>query len=426
MMWVLGFIFFFEIGDINTFSYAAPAILRQWHLSISEISVVVSGTFFGMFAGGSIGGWISDRAGRRKGLIYTTLWYSGFSLLNAFVSGRTSLLLTRLLTGVGLAAMTVVGITYVSEMFPTKSRGKYQGLILMIGFVGVPAMAYVARFLIPLAPWGWRLVFVWGSLGGVLAVFAKGLQESPRWLEKCGRTKEADEVLTRIEERVRVERGDLPLTQEPVMIRLRRRAYNDLFRPAHRRQTAVLIVAWVCQTLGMYGFMAWVPTLLVAHGFSLVNSLSWSSAMSIGSIPGPLLAAAIADRWERKWSIAAVALTMAGCGLLYGMTFRTIPIIVFGFLLAMFGPAFGSLLYTYTPEAYPTEIRNSGVGLTYAIGRLANVTGPLLVAFFYNHFGYMSVFVYIATCWVVVAITVSGFGMRTKARSLEQLSEATA
>jgi hypothetical protein len=47
--WTLGFVFFFELGDLDTFAYAAPAILKAWHLSISEISVVVSATFFGMF-----------------------------------------------------------------------------------------------------------------------------------------------------------------------------------------------------------------------------------------------------------------------------------------------------------------------------------------------------------------------------------------
>ena len=54
--WTLGFVFFFELGDLNTFAYAAPAILKAWHPSISEISVVVSATFFGMFLGATTGG----------------------------------------------------------------------------------------------------------------------------------------------------------------------------------------------------------------------------------------------------------------------------------------------------------------------------------------------------------------------------------
>jgi putative MFS transporter len=422
-MWVLAFVLFFEHGDINTFSYAAPAILSQWHLSILVISEVISSTFFGMFLGSTAGGWFSDRVGRKRALIYTTLWYSVFSLLNAFVWNPTGLFVTRLLTGVGLSAMNVVGITYISEMFPASRRGAYQGWVMMIGLLGIPATAYVARFLVPLTPWAWRLVFVWGSLGMLCVLFAWRLEESPRWFENRGLLIQAEEVLARMEERARTEHGDLPAPCKLATPRIQKRSYRDLFSPAHLRQTIVLIVAWICQTLGFYGFTAWVPTLLVARGFSLVHSLAWSSAMSIGAAPGALLAALISDRWERKWLITSVALAVAACGLPYGMAFKTAPIVVFGFLVAMFLQTFAPLLYAYTPETYPTEIRNSAVGLAYGIGRLANTVGPLLVAFLFSHYGYTSVFVYIAACWALVAITIGGFGARTKGRLLEQLSD---
>ena len=72
--WLLGFVFFFDHADINTLSYAAPAIMKQWHVSISTIAFLVSATFMGMFVGATFGGWLSDRIGRKKALIATTLW----------------------------------------------------------------------------------------------------------------------------------------------------------------------------------------------------------------------------------------------------------------------------------------------------------------------------------------------------------------
>ena len=63
----------------------------------------------------------------------------------------------------------------------------------------------------------------------------------------------------------------------------------------------MLAVVWTCQTFGLYGFMSWVPTLLVAHGISLVQTLAWSSAIQLGAVPGALIGAMISDRWERKW-----------------------------------------------------------------------------------------------------------------------------
>ena len=120
-MWIIGIVFFFELGDLNTFAFASPAVMKQWNLSVTTISHIVSWTFFGMFLGAVTGGWLSDRLGRKKALLITTAWYSGFSLLNAAVQGTMGLSATRLLTGVGLSAMTVIGMTYVSEIFPASS-----------------------------------------------------------------------------------------------------------------------------------------------------------------------------------------------------------------------------------------------------------------------------------------------------------------
>lgn len=418
IMSIIAIVFFFELGDLNTFAFAAPAVMKEWNLSVSTISHIVSWTFFGMFLGAVTGGWFSDQLGRKKALLLTTAWYSGFSLLNAAVQGTVGLSATRLLTGVGLSAMTVIGMTYVSEIFPAKQRGAYQGWIMTIGLAGIPATAYVARYTVPLASWGWRLVFIWGSLGLIILFFSHHLVESPRWYENHGKFDEADAVLGRIEERARKEFGELPPAPQVIEQPPARRKYADLFSPAYLPRTLMLVTVWIAQTLGFYGFTAWVPTLLVAHGFSLVHSLAWSSAMTIGAVPGALISALISDRWERKWSITIVALVIAFCGLMYGLTFRIAAIVIFGFLVAMFIQTFAPLLYAYTPECYPTHIRNSGSGLGYGLGRLANVLGPVIVAFLFNHYGYKSVFVYIAAMWLLVALILSAFGPLTKGRTL--------
>ena len=417
-MWLLGLVFFFEFGDINTFSFAAPAILKSWNLSISTIGVIVSATFFGMFLGATTGGWFADRVGRKRALILTTAWYSGFSLLNALVWEPKGLFLTRLLTGVGLSAMTVAGITYVSEIFPANRRGTYQGWIMTIGLVGIPATAYMARFSIPIADWGWRLVFIWGSLGVVVLMFADRLEESPRWYENQGRLAEADAVLARIEGQARTEVGELPPIALSSGAGRPRGGLGVLFSPVNRQSTLALMVIWICLTVGFYGFMAWVPTLLVAHGFSLVNSLAWSSAISIGAVPGAFIAVLISDRWERKWLICAVATVVSACGLIYGLSFRATTIVIFGFLVAMLLQTFTALVFAYTPECFPTEVRSSGAGLAYGTGRLANAVGPLVIAYIFSHYGYTSVFIYITIMLMLVAVTVAAFGPSTKGRVL--------
>jgi putative MFS transporter len=417
-MWLVAYVFFFELGDLNTFAFAAPALRQQWHLSIASIGFITSAAFIGMFVGATSGGWFSDKVGRKKALLLTTFWYSIFSLLNAFVWNEAGLLVTRFLTGVGLSAMTVIAITYISEIFPAKKRGTYQGWIMVIGLFGIPITARVAEELIPMFTYGWRLVFIWGSLGMLALLFAKKMEESPRWYENHGRFAEADAVLDRIEQRTKADFGSLPPVGENPSLPGKRGAFSDLFAPAYRGRTAILIGAWIFQTLGFYGFMAWVPTLLAAHGFPLVKSLLWVSIMHFGAPLGAVIAALISDKWERKYLITAVSLVIAFCGLMYGLSFKMLPIIIFGFCVSMFIQTFAPLLYAYTPECYPTEIRNSGSGIGYGIGRLANGFGPLIVAFLFTSYGYKSVFVYIASTWLAVAFIIAAFGPKTRGRVL--------
>jgi MFS transporter, putative metabolite:H+ symporter len=133
VLYALAFGFFFELADLNTFAYAAPGLKKYLHLSVSNIAVITASGFFGMFLGALVGGRIADRIGRRRALIGSVVWYSVFSLLNAGAWNIGTLMATRLLTGVGLGAMTVVAITYLSETMPRAHRGRMQGAVLAIG-----------------------------------------------------------------------------------------------------------------------------------------------------------------------------------------------------------------------------------------------------------------------------------------------------
>jgi len=426
---LLAYVFFFELGDLNSFAYAAPALRQQWELSIRTIATITSASFVGMFIGAMTAGTLSDHIGRKRALRLTTIWYSSMSLLNAFAWDVPSLFATRLLTGVGLSGMTVVAMTYIGEMFPSRVRGGFQARILMFGLIGIPATAYVARFAIPHADWGWRVIFIWGALAIFFPLFARRLEESPRWLERQGSYEEAEQVLARIERE-----SNEGLARPENLVGLRgpavRSAENGattdggsigikgLIRSGAGGRALLLISVWFCQTLGFYGFNAWVPTLLAEQGFSIMRTLEQSSAISIGAVPGAWIASLIADRWERKYLIALVAVLVGTFGMIYGLSFNTWIIVIFGFLVAMSQQVFAPMLYAYTAECFPTNARNTGAGLSYGIGRLGNAVGPLIVAFLFTTYGYRSVFAYIALCWVLVAFLILTFGPRMNARTL--------
>jgi len=422
LMWIVAIPLFFDVSDIFTFAYAAPALRDRWRLSLDDVALITAAGFLGMAFGGALGGVIADRIGRVKAMMLFTAIFSIFSLANGFAGDTTTLLATRFLTGIGISSATVSVITYIAEMFPAKVRGRWQAWAMVIGLSGIPITSWIARAVVPLGDDGWRWIFIWGAFGLPFLMLSRRLEESPRWLARSGRGPAAEAALTRLETAIEHESGPLPAprrSDQPATPELK---WASLFSPAYRRRTLALCGVWFFQTIGFYGFMSWVPTLLAQHGFAVVRSLTFVSLINLGAIPGALFAVYISERAERKHSITAVALVIALFGLLYGLTFNPVLIVMFGFLAGTAMDTFSALCFAYTPEQYPTDVRNSGTGLAYGVGRLANVVNPFVISALYAALGYGTVFAYIAGAWVITAMIAFFFGARTTGRSLETIA----
>jgi putative MFS transporter len=421
LLWIVAVPLFFDVSDIFTFSYAAPVLRERWHLSLDDIALITAAGFLGMAVGGTLGGIVSDRIGRLKAMMLFTAIFSVFSLANGFATGSSTLLATRFLTGIGISSATVSVITYIAEIFPAKLRGRWQSWAMVIGLSGIPITSWVARLVVPLGDQGWRWIFVWGAFGLPFLLLARRLEESPRWLARRGRAREAAASLGRLEAAIEAKAGPLPRPARTEGAAAPNLAWSALFSPLYRRRTLALCGIWFFQTIGFYGFMSWVPTLLAQHGFAIVRSLTFVSLINLGAIPGALLAVYVSERVERKYSIAAVAVAIAIFGLAYGLTFRPALIVLFGFLAGTALDMFSALCFAYTPEQFPTDVRNSGTGLAYGVGRLANVANPFVISAIFTSFGYPYVFAYIAGAWLVTATIALVWGARTTGRSLERI-----
>jgi putative MFS transporter len=421
ILYTLAFAYFFEFGDTNTFAVIAPQLIKQWGISVNTIAFITSISFLGMFIGSIGGGWIADKFGRKKAITITVAFFSLFSLLNAFGWDAWSIGAFRFLTGVGLAAMTVVCNTYISEMFPGKFRGKYMALAIVIGICGTPITTWLARFIIPLNTWSWRLVFVWGAFGILILLLSRKLVESPRWYESRKEYDQADAIMKQIESVVSKEKGELPPAAKPVeVVKTPKMPISTLFKGKYLKITLLLTVLWVTQTVGFFGFSSWAPTLLFKQGIDVEKSLGYVAFATLGAPLGSYIAALISDRFDRKWLLVFSGVMIAISGLLYGLTFNPVLIVVFGLMVNIFERIFTPLGYSYSPELYPVEARAIGSGIPYGIGRLANLIGPLLISFIFTHNGYKAVFYFIAGTWLVGALAISLFGPSIKKANLTE------
>jgi putative MFS transporter len=420
----VSFAYFFEFADINSFATTVPRLIKLWGVTINQVAYVTSLSFVGMFFGSLIAAWLADRWGRKKALIITTLWFSLFSFAAIFSWNIVSLGVFRVLTSAGLAAMTVVAVIYVNEVFPAAVRGKYQAYALIIGICGTPVTNLIASAVVPLTDWTWRLVYLWGSLGVLLLLFVRHLKESPRWYESRGEYLKADAVLNEIEAEVAAEKGLLPDPAPPVSETPHVKApLSLLLQKKYLAPTILLTILWVTQTIGFFGFSSWAPTLLAKEGLSVEKSIFYVALATVGAPLGCFLASLVTDRFERKWCLMAFGTVIAICGLFYGLTFNPIMIVVFGFLLNLFERGFTALAYAYSPELFDTRGRSLGTGTAYGIGRLSNAAGPLIIAALYTGTGYTSVFLFIAGCWLVGALVLAVFGPRTRRARLMAAAE---
>ena len=157
-------------------------------------------------------------------------------------------------------------------------------------------------------------------------------------------------------EQVAAEKGPLPTPAPPVDEPTPGRApLRILLQRKYLLPTLLLVVLWVTQTIGFFGYSSWAPTLLAKHGFSVGKSVFYVALTTVGAPLGSYLAALVTDRFERKWCLVGFGTIIALSGLLYGLTFNPVLIVVFGFLVNLFERGYTALGYAYSPELFDTR-----------------------------------------------------------------------
>jgi MFS transporter, putative metabolite:H+ symporter len=416
----------FDIFDIFMMAYLGAAMQDSHFLTLPQFTHLIAAGFLGMFIGTVIFGLGTDYFGRRTSFIVMLLIYSLFTFLGAFAPTPTVLLVLRVFAGIGIGAELVVVDTYVSEMVPSRARGRYVAITQLIGFTAIPVAALFARLLVP-THWlmaGWRWVMVIGSGGALFAWYLRrGLPESPRWLESRGRRGEGAAIMNTIEEKVTNElRQPLPRPKSLPVESGHRMPLWDLWQPPYRGRTLMLVVFHLLETVGIYGFANWAPTFLLRQGNNLGLSLRYGFLIALVSPVGPLLGVLTAERLERKRAIVVLALLMAVTGLGFPFASHASTIVGIGAALTIFSYWFSAVLHAYQAELFPTRARATGVGFTYSWSRLSAVFSTLIIGALLAK-GIIAVFIFIAAAMVGVAVVVGFWGPRTNAIALEQISQ---
>ncbi|GAB5096432.1 MFS transporter [Caballeronia sp. HLA56] len=425
----------FEQYDIYFTGYIAPGLFQSKLLTsttasffdLNGLAAFLGSLFLGLFIGTICFSYIADRFGRRVVFLGSMIWYSVTTFILAFQGSVHGLEIWRLIGGIGIGVEMITIDTYISELAPRGARGKAFALFYGLAQISAPLVAFLAWMFVPTRPFGfdgWRWVILFGSFGAVLVLFLRRrLPESPRWLAQHGRLAEADRVLSVIEAKVQKEYGQaLPEPEKAVGTVHPEGRIAEMFGPVYRTRTIMLMIVNFCQTIGYYGFVSWIPTLLIAKGILVTRSLEYTFLIVLTYPVAPLLVMLVIDRFERKWQLVCSVISVAIIGAIFAMLNAPGWLIMVGCLQTLVVNWMSTIVHAYQSELFPTWMRARAVGFVFSWSRLSSIFAGFFIAFFLREFGQAGVFAFIGGAMAIIATTVAWLGPRVTGRALEEIA----
>lgn len=175
-----GFLFGFDTIVING---AEQAIQKLWGLGAGMHGIVISAALWGTVLGALIGGFFTERYGRRNTLFCVGILYFVSAVWSGLAPGPYALMAARFLGGLGVGVSTIAAPLYISEISPPQSRGKLTALFQFNIVFGVSVAVVSNQLLAHLGEGAWRWMLGVAAFPSLLfTALCLTLTESPRWL----------------------------------------------------------------------------------------------------------------------------------------------------------------------------------------------------------------------------------------------------
>ncbi|MDR0208916.1 MAG: MFS transporter [Pseudomonas putida] len=362
---------------LSIIGVAMLQITNTLHLSAFWEGLIAASALIGVFLGGFLGGWFTDKYGRKVLYLVDLIAIIGFSVAQFWVESALALFIWRLLIGIAVGADYPIATSLLAEFLPRKQRGPLLAAMVLMWFAGA-AVAYLVGEILLRAGGedGWRWVLASALVPGALFLIARsGTPESPRWLLSKGRVAEADAVIKKVYG-PDYSIADLPepANQNPVSV-------WSLFHSGYGKRMAFITLFWTCAIVPLFAIYAFAPKVLQALKLTGDWAAYGSIAITFLFTLGCLVATKLINRLGRRkmlihsflWS--GLSLVLLG---LFPDASPTTVLVLFGAYAVLIGGA-QVLEYVYPNELFPTEIRASAVGLATSLSRVGAAVGTYLV-----------------------------------------------
>jgi SP family arabinose:H+ symporter-like MFS transporter len=426
-----GFLFGF---DTVVISGAEQTIQSRWQLGTGLHGIAMASALYGTVLGSLLGGWPTDRYGRRATLLWIGILYFVSAVWSGLADDVYSFIIARAIGGVGVGISTVAAPLYIAEIAPAERRGRLAGLFQFNIVFGI-LVAFLSNYLIgkyvdASVAWRWMLgVEAFPALLYTALCFS--IPESPRWLlsRKGDRAAgiqvlkliqpeasqkqieaEADEILAISHEKVEIGRFWAQRLRVPILL--------------------AFLIAFFNQLSGINAILYFAPRIFELTGLGTKAALLQSIGIGVTNLVFTFVGLWLIDRLGRRTLLYIGSFGyIASLGLcawaFFTERFAIVPACVFAFIAAH-AIGQGAVIWVFISEIFPNRHRAEG----QALGSFTHwIFAALLTTFFprmVSAFPPGYVFLFFCGMMVLQLIWVKMMVPETKGVPLEEIEHRLA
>jgi sugar porter (SP) family MFS transporter len=422
-----GFLFGF---DTVVISGAEQTIQALWKLSPAMHGIAMASALYGTVLGSMLGGWPTDRFGRKKTLIFIGFLYVVSAILCAIPNDVYTFIFARGLGGLGIGISTVAAPLYIAEIAPAEKRGRLAGLFQFNIVFGI-LVAFLSNYLIGRvmdASVAWRWMLGVAAFPAFLyTVLCFGIPESPRWLiARKGDRAAGLQVFQLIHPNA--SSADLAAKADEIEGAASAEKKGSSRFWTRRLRIPILLaflVAFFNQLSGINAILYFAPRIFELTGLGAKAALLQSIGIGITNLVFTFVGLWLIDRLGRR---TLLYIGSFGYILSLGLTswaffsghFSIVPACIFGFIAAH-AIGQGAVIWVLISEIFPNRHRAEGQALGsfthWIFAALLTTFFPGMVASFAP--GY--VFLFFCGMMVLQLIWVKTMVPETKGVPLEQM-----
>jgi sugar porter (SP) family MFS transporter len=361
-----GFLFGF---DTVVISGAEKTIQTLWSLSPAWHGVAMASALYGTVVGSMIGGWPTDRFGRKATLLWIGVFYFVGAVGSALAPNVATFIAARAIGGLGIGISTVAAPLYISEIAPPKARGRLAGMFqfnivfgILIAFVSNALLAGVGE-----NAWRWMLgVAAFPSL--LYTLFCFGLPESPRWLLGRGADRAMGlSVLSRIEPEA--SQAEIENWANEIAAASSAGNASERFWTMRLRKPILLaiLIAFFNQLSGVNAILYFAPRIFELTGLGAKAALLQSVGIGVTNLVFTFVGLWLIDRLGRRTLLFIGSFGyIVSLGLIawafFTQHFAIVPACTFAFIAAH-AVGQGAVIWVFISEIFPNRQRAEGVAL---------------------------------------------------------------